>query len=260
MKKIISFVIRYIPRKYLQVLSPIALRVLGFFYAGKGVQCPVCDKEFKKFLPYGRGASARENALCPNCQTLERHRLIWLYLKEKTNFFSQKLRVLHIAPENCFIKPFSKLQNLTYTTADLESPLAMVKMDIQKMPFADNSFDVVLCNHVLEHIPDDYKALSEIQRVLSPKGWAILQIPFFDLDLEKTFQDDSITSPQDRFKAYGQEDHVRMYGKDYPQRIASVGFEVEENNFVKEILPENIKKYALPSTEVLYIARKKVAP
>lgn len=256
MKKIISFVIRYIPRKYLQVLSPVALRVLGFFYGGKGVQCPVCEKEFKKFLPYGRGTSARENALCPHCQTLERHRLIWLYLKEKTNFFSEKLRVLHIAPESCFIKPFSKQKNLTYTTADLESPLAEVKMDIQKMPFADNSFDVVLCNHVLEHIPDDIQALKEIYRVLSPKGWAILQVPFFDLDLQKTFQDDTITSPQDRFKAYGQEDHVRMYGQDYPQRIASVGFSVEENNFVKEIPQEQTQKYALPIHEILYVARK----
>ncbi len=256
MKKLISTVIRYVPRKYLQVLSPVALRVLGFFYAGKGVQCPVCNKEYKKFLPYGRGSSARENALCPSCQTLERHRLIWLYLKEKTDFFTKNLRVLHIAPESCFITPFSKQKNLTYTTADLESPLATVKMDIQKMPFEDNSFDVVLCNHVLEHIPDDYKALSEMYRVLSPNGWAILQVPFFDLNLQKTFQDDTIISPQERFKAYGQEDHVRMYGQDYPVRIASVGFEVEENLFVKELPKENIAKYALPASEILYVARK----
>jgi SAM-dependent methyltransferase len=257
LKKIISWVIRYVPRKYLQRISPLALRVLGFFYRGNQVQCNVCEANYAKFLPYGRGSSARNNALCPNCQALERHRLIWLYLKEKTDFFTAKKKVLHIAPEICFIKKFEKLTNLEYITADIESPLAKVKMDIHQIPFEKNTFDVAFCNHVMEHVKDDILAMSEICRVLKPKGWAIIQVPFFDMNLQTTLQDDTITSPEERFKHYGQEDHVRMYGQDYGRRLEKAGFEVIEDDFVKHLSPEILQKYALPKDEIIYFCRKK---
>jgi len=256
LKKIISLVIRFVPRPVLQRVSPWAMGVLGWFYRGIGVQCPICDSEYKKFLPYGRGDSARDNALCPHCLSLERHRLIWLYLKEKTSFFKSPLKVLHIAPEACFMKPLSRLKTIEYITADLESPLAQVKMDIHAMPFADNTFDVLLCNHVLEHVADDFQAVREIYRVLKPSGWAILQVPFFGNDLADTYEDASITLPADRFKHFGQEDHVRMYGNDYATRLAKSGFKVDENMYVKQIPAGYISKYGLPANEILYICNK----
>lgn len=256
MKKIISWVIRSVPRKYLQIVSPLALQILGFFYRGKGVQCTVCTREYKKFLPYGRGNSARNNALCPSCQALERHRLIWLYLQEKTDFFQNKKKVLHIAPESCFINRFEKIHQNDYITADIESPLAKVKMDIHKIPFEDNTFDVAFCNHVMEHVDDDIKAMSEIYRVLKPNGWAIIQIPFFDTNLQTTLEDKSINTPQERFKHYGQEDHVRMYGQDYGRRLEKAGFIVKEDDFVKTLSKEKVTKFALPAEEVIYFCKK----
>jgi len=251
MKRFISFLIRYIPRKYLQLFSGIGLKVLGVFYKGDTVQCPICEKSYRQFLPYGR-INPRPNALCPNCLSLERHRLIWLYLKEQTNFFSEKLDVLHIAPEPCFMKRFEKQHGEKYITADIESPLAKVKMDIHQMPFPDNHFDAVLCNHVLEHVADDIKAMNEIHRVLKPGGWAIMQVPFFSPVPETTYEDASITNPRDREKAFGQDDHVRMFGKDFAQRIARAGLKPEENEFAKT-QPD---RYGISKNEIIYIGKK----
>ncbi len=145
MKMIISLLIRFIPRKYLQLFSGIGLKAVGLFYSGSAVQCPICQSSYRKFLPYGR-INPRQNALCPSCLSLERHRLIWVYLKDNTNFFLSKLKVLHIAPEPCFMSRFEEQHSEGYITADIESPLAKVKMDIHQIPFGENHFDVVLCN------------------------------------------------------------------------------------------------------------------
>jgi SAM-dependent methyltransferase len=206
-------------------------------------------------MPYGR-KPPRENALCPNCLSLERHRLLWLYLQEKSNLFTDKLDFLHIAPELCFIHRFEKLDNLNYTTADLESPLAKVKMDIHHMPFNDNIFDAVMCNHVLEHVENDIMAMKEIYRVLKPGGWAILQVPFMGKNLQTTFEDPSLSTPQEREKVYGQRDHLRIYGQDYPQRLSKAGFRVSEDKFVKNLSKEEIRKYVLPPDEIIYLCEK----
>lgn len=257
LKRIISYVIRFVPRPLLQIISPWVLPVLALFYRGNRVACPICQSQFRQFLPYGRGASARPNALCPKCLALERHRLIWLYLQQQTDFFTRPQSLLHIAPEPCFITYLSRQQGLQYITADLESPLAQVKMDIHQMPFEDNQFDVVFCNHVLEHVTDDIQAMREINRVLKPNGWAILQVPFIQPDLATTFEDTTLTDPAERFRLFGQEDHVRMYGQDYPQRIAQAGLLAEANRFVFSLPPETLQRYALPATEIIYIGRKK---
>jgi len=254
MKKIISFVIRKIPRKYLQIISPVALKVLGLFYMGNNVEDPISGKTYRKFLPYGR--VPRPNALCPSSLSLERHRLMWLYLKEKTNFFTTNLKVLHIAPEHCFLKIFEGMKNLEYITADLESPLAKVKMDVHDIPFPENTFDVVFCNHVMEHVTDDIKAMQEIRRVMKPGGWAIIQSPM-DLSLDTTFEDPTITSPEERERVFGQNDHVRMYGKDYGDRLRKAGFDVIEDRYVMELPEEKVKRYALPSKEIIYLCKKK---
>jgi hypothetical protein len=255
MKKLVSFLIRKVPRKYLQRVAGLGQWVLTLAYAGKNVMCPVCEKKFRKFLPYGR-STVRENALCPNCLALERHRLIWLYLKEQTDFFSEAKDVLHIAPESCFMPRFEKLHGNRYITADIESPWAKVKMDIHRMPFSDDQFDVVLCNHVLEHVEDDIQALKEIKRVLRPGGFAILQIPFFHPVPEVTLEDHSITDPAEREKIFGQDDHVRKYGKDYPARIERAGLKAVEDRFVYALMPETIERFKLPKDEIIYKAVK----
>lgn len=255
MKRIVSWLIRYVPRKYLQRVSGLGLRILGLFYWGTDVTCPVCERKFKKFLPYGR-INPRDNALCPNCLSLERHRLIWLYLKEKTPFFDRTLHVLHIAPEACFIKRFEKIHGAQYITADIESPLAKIKMDIHQIPFEQNAFDVVLCNHVLEHVRDDIEAMNEIHRVLKPGGFAILQVPFFNPISDRTFEDSSIKDKRQREKIFGQDDHVRKYGHDYPDRIKRAGLVPIEDQYVNELNEETRKKFGLIHGEIIYGGRK----
>ena len=252
MKSAISFVIRYIPRSFLQRVSPLVMKVFARMNKGNAVQCPVCEHSYSKFLPYVR--IARPNALCPNCLALERHRLMWLFLREKTDFFTSNLRVLHIAPEHCFIERFEALPNLDYVTADIESPLAKVKMDVHDIPFPDNSFDVVFCNHVLEHVTDDLKACSEFNRVLRPGGWGILQSPVYNL--ERTLEDNSITDAAEREQIFGQRDHVRKYGKDYATRLRNSGIKIEENLFVKGLDPTLVSKFALPIDETIFVCRK----
>lgn len=210
----------------------------------------MCESRFRKFLPYGR--KSRSNALCPKCLALERHRLIWLYLKRKTDFFTKEAKMLHVAPELCFMSRFDALENLEYITGDIESPLAKVKMDIHDIPFEDNSIDIIFCNHVLEHVDDDRKALSEMKRVLKPGGWAILQVPFFYPLPKTTYEDKTIITPEEREKAFGQDDHVRMYGEDYGQRLAESGLKVVEERLIDELSSEEKTRYALPDKEVIY--------
>jgi SAM-dependent methyltransferase len=255
MQKLISLIIRYVPRKYLQRIGGLGLKIIGIFYRGSNVICPICETGFRKFLPYGR-INPRPNALCPNCLSLERHRLIWVYLKEKTNFFNAKLDVLHIAPEACFIDRFEKNHGDRYITADIESPLAKVKMDIHAIPFEENRFDAVLCNHVLEHVQNDIVAMREIKRVLKPGGFAILQVPFFSPVPATTFEDNTVTDPRQREKIFGQDDHVRKYGTDYANRIQQAGLEVIEDEFVNE-LPDHVRlQYGLVKGEIIYKAFK----
>ena len=256
MKTIIAFLIRFVPRKYLQRVAGVGMKVTALFYRGNAVQCPVCSSQFRIFLPYGR-INPRSNALCPTCLSLERHRLIWLYLSEKTNFFKSKLHVLHIAPEACFINRFEKIHGDQYITADIESPLAKVKMDIHQIPFPDNTFDVVLCNHVLEHVKDDIQAMKEMHRVLKPGGFSIQQVPFFNPVSEVTFEDNTITDPREREKIFGQDDHVRKYGKDYAARMERAGLTAVEDGFVNELNDETRKHYGLVKGEIIYKGVKK---
>jgi SAM-dependent methyltransferase len=256
MKKLIAFIVRRVPRKYLQRVSGIGLKLLGLFYTGSAVRCPICEKSYREFLPYGRIRS-RANALCPNCLSLERHRLIWVYLKERSDFFERPLSVLHIAPEACFINRFEKIHGKNYITADIESPLAKVKMDIHQIPFDENRFDVVLCNHVLEHVRDDIQALKEINRVLRPGGFAILQVPFFPPLPQTTFEDPTVTDPKERERLFGQDDHVRKYGLDYTQRMERAGLTAIEDMFVNELSETQRHRFGLAKGEIIYKAIKK---
>ena len=189
--------------------------------AGNRFHCPVCETCICRFYPFG--VVPRPNALCPVCGSLERHRMIWLYFRNETNLFSPPLKkMLHIAPEACFVKKLGASPCIDYLTADL-TDTAMIRMDITDIQYPDNSFDVIYCSHVLEHIPDDRKAMRELARILQPSGWAILQVP---LAIGNSVEDLSITDPKERERYFGQHDHVRVYGHDYKDRLVDAGFTV----------------------------------
>ncbi|WP_010255329.1 class I SAM-dependent methyltransferase [Myroides injenensis] len=254
MKKLFKTILNIVPRPILIRLSYIVRPILAWHLKGNTFTDPIDGKSFKTFLPYGY-AKQRNNVLSPSTLSLERHRLLWLYLKNETDFFSTPKKVLHFAPEQAFYKRFRRQENLDYTTTDLESPLADVKADICNLPFKDNSFDIILCNHVLEHIPDDTKAMKELYRILKPGGMGIFQIPQ-DLSRTTTFQDDTITDPKERTLIFGQYDHVRVYGRDYFDKLRSIGFNVLEENYTKKLSKAEIEKYCLADGEIIPICFK----
>jgi SAM-dependent methyltransferase len=255
MKKLYRFLINTLPRPLLIRLSYVFKIFAPYLYRGNNVECVVCKHTFSKFLGYGSDRAARENVLCPYCLTLERHRLLWLYLQEKTDFFTQPKKMLHIAPEQCFHAIFKKQKNLDYLTADLESPIADMHFDLHQIPLEDNTFDVIFCNHVLEHVEDDHQCMKELFRVLKPGGMAVLQVPI-DYTREKTYEDSSIVSPKAREEAFWQKDHVRLYGLDYPKRLEQAGFIVEVANFAEQLGKEKCERYRIIPHEKLYIGKK----
>lgn len=228
--------------------------MIYLFFKGNKFTDPIDGRSYRKFLPYGYGKQ-RENALSPGTLSLERHRQMWLYLQNETDFFTQNYKVLHIAPEQEFLRKFKKMKNLEYTSADLFSPIVDVKADILDLPFEDESFDVIFCNHVLEHIVDDRKAMSELYRVMRKGGWGILQVPMKN-SLEKTYEDFSITEAKERQKHFGQYDHVRWYGMDYFERLKSVGFEAKVNFYSQQFSTEEQKRYGLNTNEILPLVFK----
>jgi SAM-dependent methyltransferase len=254
MKRIFKIFLNLIPRPLLIRLSYWVRPLIALSLKGNRLTDPIDGKSFRTFLPYGY-ESPRENVLSPSTLSLERHRLLWLYLKNETEFFSKPLKVLHFAPEQAFYKRFKKLGNIEYTTTDLNSPLADVKADICNLPFPENAFDVILCNHVLEHIPNDTKAMQELYRVMKPGGWGIFQIPQ-DLKRENTFEDDSITDKKERARIFGQYDHVRIYGRDYFDKLRSIGFTVEEVDYTQILPPDAVQKYRLAQGEIIPLVKK----
>ena len=260
MKSIFKFFLNLIPRPILIRLSYLVRPLLALFLKGNKHTDPIDGKSFKTFLPYGY-ENQRENVLSPSTLSLERHRLFWLYLKNETDFFNNKLehevnkRVLHFAPEQCFLKRFKNLKHIDYTTTDLDSPIADVKADICNLPFENNSYDIIFCNHVLEHIPDDKKAMQELFRVMKPGGFGIFQIPQ-DLKRKTTFEDDTIVDRKKRTEIFGQYDHVRIYGRDYFDKLRHAGFKVQEVDYTKQLSSEEVKKYCLAPGEIIPVDHK----
>ena len=258
MKRLIRFILNAIPRSVLQRMASWAVPLLGLLYVGRGRECPVCGTKRRKFLPYGYVVS-RDNALCPNCLSLERHRLLWLWLQRESNLFEKRPRLLHVAPEVCLMRHLRRTyagggNEADYVTADLESPLADLHFDIQQIPLEDESFDVVFCNHIMEHVEDDLRAMRELYRVMRRGGWGVILSPV-ELDRATTFEDDSITDEAERTRIFGQYDHRRVYGRDYADRLREAGFEVEDLDYAATLAPDERTRFALPSDH-LYIVRK----
>jgi SAM-dependent methyltransferase len=241
-----------------------AVRFFGFRY-----QCPLCNSHLRTFLPAGCtqpvlraknviGAGYRR-AMCPVCGAGDRQRLLYLYLLHKTDMFEKPLKLLHVAPEACVERTLRRRAQADYLTADLNSEDVMVKMDITDIRFPDNSFDAIICNHVLEHVVDDRKAMSELYRTLRPGGWAILQVPL-SLSLATTYEDFSIDTASGREEAFGQSNHVRIYAEDYKERLERACFSVTVFRWTAE--PELFggakDRYGLNREERVYRADKRL--
>jgi SAM-dependent methyltransferase len=238
-----------------QILNKNLIKIKTALLFGNVADCYFCPCCGKHCTDWSDWSSTYRNVVCPNCDSQPRHRLFSLYLKERTDFEHKNLKVLHFAPERILRKQFSSMPNLDYTTADLNDSSVDIKIDITEIPYADNTFDVIFCSHVLEHVPNDRKAMSELARVLKPGGWAYLQVPL-DRKREKTFEDPNIVSPEDRLRYYWQEDHVRLYGLDYKDRLEQTGFIVTIDKCIQQPSPKQIKKYGLRTGEDLYFVIK----
>jgi hypothetical protein len=221
-------------------------------YSGDARFCPICESHVARFLP--ADFVPQPDARCPICGSLDRQRLFWLYLTERTDLFSERTKqLLHIAPEYAIAQRLKSVPTIEYLSADLNSRMVMVRMDITDIQFPKNVFDVILCNHVMEHIPDDAAALAELYRVLKPGGWAILQTPIKGVT---TIEDPSVTTPRERLERFGQRDHVRIYGRDYVDRLAAAGFEVTVDGFGRTIDDERATLMGLDRSEDIYVCVK----
>ena len=253
MKGVIRWALNHIPRRFLQRVAGWAVPVMGLAYRGRGRECPVCGSRYRRFMPYGY-VTSRENALCPHCLSLERHRMIWLWLKECSNIFEGHPRLLHIAPEVSLMRHFKRhyRDSKNYITADLESPLADLHFDVQSIPMEDSSVDVIICNHLFEHIEDDRLAMAELYRILKRGGWGIMLVPE-DRTRATTFEDDTITDPKERTRIFGQYDHRRIYGRDYDMRLTEAGFRVERIAYNTRLSEEQRQRYAIGNDDLIVV-------
>ncbi len=239
------------------------IRYFGFSY-----KCPFCGSGLRRLFPFGSampvltqqrvvGGGWRPNSVCPVCGSFDRERLLYLYLLHESDLFTKPVRLLHVAPEERLKRILSRSSNIHYVSADLLALDVMVRMDITRIPLPDASFDVILCNHVLEHIVDDQRALGELLRVLKPGGWSILQVPI-SLALQATYEDFLVTTPHGREEAFGQNDHVRIYARDYDARLSGAGFQVEVFRWAAkaEKFGGGRNLFSLIVEERIYVARK----
>lgn len=271
--KIKTFLKKFIPYQVGVKLRGSWQKLMGWYYKGSGFYCPYCKQSFRKLLPGGQhheaieryqiiGSGFRKNAVCPRCYSTDRDRLLYAYLDHR-RFFESKLKLLHIAPEGSLRAYIQQNTKIEYITGDKQTKgytdyyyeRGITNLDLEQLPFKDESFDTVFCNHVLEHIVDDAQAMREVYRVLRKDGWAILQVPISPI-LNKTYEDQAIVHPKDREKHFGQFDHVRVYGLDYPQKLRAIGFEVNIIQPTFDNYPELIT-FAVNPNEQIFVAEKR---
>lgn len=237
------------------------------FSLGNRFECPFCQSHFRRFRSAGFdypvlkeglvvGASKHANDVCPRCMSNARERLAYLFLMHETPLLQgSRLTVLHVAPEPNLSRVLSAPRNLSYFTCDRFAPKVMVTLDLTRMPFKEAAFDVVICNHVLEHVSDDRLAMTEIYRVLKTGGWALVQVPIA-LALDDSLEDCSATTDADRIRLFGQRDHVRLYAReDYVRRLSKANFRVIVTDYPRTLGPE-ATKYALIPEESVFVACK----
>jgi SAM-dependent methyltransferase len=234
----------------------LARPALRLIHHGREHHCPICRSNLRRFVPFG--LEPRDGARCPVCGALERHRMAWCFLQRRTDLCRRPgLKLLHFAPEPILEKLFRRVAGIDYLTADLCDPRAMVRMDITDIPYPDGAFDAIFCSHVLEHVPDDLAAMKELRRVLRPDGWAVLQVPITG---GETFEDPSITDPAERERLFGQDDHVRIYGRDIAGRLESAGFAVAEVRPADLFEEAERRRFSVPADELLHDCRPAALP
>ena len=247
---------KVVPHRYRGRVRQLFNSATAWAYAGRRYSCPCCGGSFRRFRVYETESGRRED-ICPRCGSLGRHRVDWLFLRDRDLIVPRngKLRLLHIAPEPAFHRHLARDPRIEYISGDLDSALAMERLDVTDIKHDDGSFDAVICNHVLEHVPDDAQALRELHRVLVPGGWAMLQVPL-DESKERTHEDPSVTDPEERRRLFWQHDHVRLYGRDYRDRLEANGFTVTVEAFVEHFSAAEIERHRLDRQERIYLARK----
>lgn len=238
------------------IANKVRLGLLKLRYAGNKVYCPCCTSTYSEFAPFGD--SRRKNAWCPNCESLERHRLLWMYFEKKTNLYSSPLKVLHIAPETIFFNHFNKQANIAYYPVDIFPnlyPKGTKYFDLLNHNEAENSYDVIICNHVFQYIEEDRKAMKSIFDLMKPGGWGIMQVPI-NTSRTTTYEDPSITDPLEREKAFGLKEHVRYYSYDYADRLRESGLKVTVDDYTAKFTDEEIYKYGFWKGDAIYYCTK----
>lgn len=238
-----------VPRRYRYVIRGAVMRTISPFFAGKAVECPCCGKTASRWLSLGDDP----DRVCPRCSSAGRHRLLALHLKERTRYFDARMRVVHFAAEYCMMDRFARMPNLDYVAADLDPPRGGIRLDLTAIDLPADSVDMVICSHVLEHVLDDQLAMREMRRIIRPGGQALIMVPV-DQNRADTYEDPSILTPAARLAAFNQEDHVRIYGRDFTERLRAAGFSVEPET-AADFSPSAQRRFGLPAhdAEILYI-------
>ncbi len=235
-------------------LLEIMLTLRSVFFLGTKYTCPCCGWHVRAFTDDNAILRERSLSYCPRCNSKARHRRIWLFLEEKTNLFSERLRLFEVSPKYSFARRFKAMPNIVYFGADLvRRPHISARMDLTAVPVRSDTFDAVICVHVLEEIIDDRKAMSELYRVLKPSGWAVVSVPT-RMD-QLTYEDPAITRPGERQRAFGEAAHVRIYGHDLVDRLEACGFRVQVD-LAENVPPPTREKYGLRTDENIFFCTK----
>ena len=240
-------------RQSLKVLE-LFLVLRALLFLGSKYTCPCCGWKMRAFATSGTSFRQRALSYCPRCNAKARHRRIWLFMEEQTNLFSERLRLLEIAPKFSLARRFTKIPTIDYVAGDLHKhPNRNIRLDVRSLPFLTESCDALLCVHVLEEVAEDRQAMDEMYRVLKPGGWALVSVPT-NMDA-KTYEDPSIVLPDERERAFGEPDHVRVYGYDLADRLRCSGFEVSLN-MASDVPNKKQRQYGLRNNENLFYCRK----
>ncbi|MCH7903647.1 MAG: class I SAM-dependent methyltransferase [Armatimonadetes bacterium] len=245
MKAVLKFILKVLPThtrlSLLQHVRWLRLRREARPYLGEGSECACCGQHWREFVP--AGDPIRQGEQCLRCGAGSRQRLMSLYLTREIGKLP-RVRLLHFAPEISLTRRIVALPGVDYLSIDISPDVALRQGDITDLPLGDDEFDAVICSHVLEHVLDDAKAMCEMFRVMKPGGTAYVMVPR-DMDLEKTYEDETIVTPEARYRAFGQDDHVRMYGRDFVDRLQAAGFSVRELSTSDIADPANCSKFGL---------------
>ena len=234
-----------------RVLDTVRVRAATARHRGSAVHCPLCGHGFDRF----KDDWNRPRALCWRCGSHERHRAQWLLLERRPELLAGARSLLHFSPEWCLRRKLGARPGLRYVTTDLDpSQDVDLRLDLTALDLRDRAFDAVICSHVLEHVPDDAAAMRELRRIMAPGGVALVMVPLA-LDRDATYEDPSITAPEERERAFLQRDHVRLYAPDVADRLRAAGFAVETVDLHAELGPAAAARHGLLASDLIYLCR-----